>query len=113
MIAANHIVGHASSLVAISRLGTRLVEPKLPVEGRMWFTLPEFNAGNGNMKDARRLARNLCLNPNRWFGNVEKAIFLLSKPKYARHGYCRGAEPVKNVREIKHRYEASRQVKEL
>jgi len=91
-------------------------DPELPVEDRMWFTLAAYNAGHGHVRDARRLARKLGLNPNRWFGNVEKAILLLSKRKYARqarHGYCRGAEPVKYVREIKRRYEAYLQVKDL
>ena len=91
-------------------------DPELPVEDRMWFTLAAYNAGHGHVRDARRLARKLGLNPNRWFGNVEKAILLLSKRKYARqarHGYCRGAEPVKYVREIKQRYEAYLQVKDL
>jgi len=91
-------------------------DPELPVEDRMWFALAAYNAGHGHVRDARRLARKLGLNPNRWFGNVEKAILLLSKRKYARqarHGYCRGAEPVKYVREIKRRYEAYLQVKKL
>jgi len=91
-------------------------DPELPVEDRMWFTLAAYNAGHGHVRDARRLARKLGLNPNRWFGNVEKAILLLSKRKYARqarHGYCRGAEPVKYVHEIKRRYEAYLQVKDL
>lgn len=82
----------------------------------MWFTLAAYNAGHGHVWDARRLARKLGMNPNRWFGNVEKAILLLSKRKYARkarHGYCRGAERVKYVREIKRRYEAYLQVTEL
>ncbi len=91
-------------------------DPELPVEDRMWFTLAAYNAGHGHVRDARQLARKLGLNPNRWFRNVEKAILLLSKRKYARqarHGYCRGAEPVKYVREIKRRYEAYLQVKQL
>ena len=88
-------------------------ELELPVEDRMWMTLAAYNAGHGHVIDARRLARKLGLNPNRWFGHVEKAMLLLSKRKYARkarHGYCRGSEPVKYVREIKRRYEAYRQV---
>ncbi len=56
------------------------------------------------------------MNPDRWFGHVEKAIQLLAKKKYARqarHGYCRGSEPVKYVREIKRRYEAYKQATAL
>ncbi len=90
--------------------------PELPVDVRMWFTLAAYNAGHGHVKDARRLARNLGLNPDRWFGHVEKAIQLLAKRKYARqaqHGYCRGSEPVKYVREIKRRFEAYQQATTL
>ncbi|MDR4502020.1 MAG: transporter substrate-binding domain-containing protein [Nitrospirales bacterium] len=88
-------------------------EPELSVKDRMWFTLAAYNVGHGHVLDARRVARQEGLNPNRWFGNVEHAIRLLSKRKYARkarHGYCRCSEPVKYVREIKQRYEAYVQV---
>ncbi len=84
-------------------------EPELNVKDRMWFTLAAYNAGQGHVKDARRLAEKLGLNPNRWFDNVEKAILLLSRKKYynqARHGYVRGKEPVNYVREIHDRYRA-------
>lgn len=84
-------------------------ESELNVKDRTWFTLAAYNAGQGHVKDARRLARQQGLNPNRWFGNVEKAMLLLSKRKYsrkARHGYVRGIEPVNYVREIRSRYRA-------
>ena len=84
-------------------------ELELDVKDRMWFTLAAYNAGQGHIKDARRLARQKGWNPNRWFNHVEKALLLLSKPKYAkqaRHGYVRGHEPVKYVQQIKNRYEA-------
>ena len=61
------------------------------------------------MRDARRLAEQQGWDPNRWFGNVERAILLLSRAQYARearHGYCRGSEPVNYVREISARYGA-------
>ena len=84
-------------------------EPELSVKDRMWFALAAYNVGQGHVFDARRVARQQGLNPNRWFGNVEKAIRLLSKKQYARqarHGYCRCSEPEKYVREITQRYEA-------
>jgi len=91
-------------------------EPELPVNVRTWFALAAYNAGHGHVLDARRLANQLGLNPDRWFGNVEKAIKLLARRKYARqarHGYCRGSEPVQYVREIKRRYEAYQLVTDL
>lgn len=84
-------------------------EPELNIRDRMWFTLAAYNAGQGHVKDARRLARKLGLDGNRWFNNVEKAMLLLSKRKYARkarHGYVRGREPVNYVRDISNRYRA-------
>jgi membrane-bound lytic murein transglycosylase F len=78
-------------------------EPELPVVDRMWFTLAAYNAGLGHVLDARILAKQQGLNGDRWFGNVEKAMLLLSKPKFAkkaRFGYVRGREPVAYVRSI-------------
>ncbi|MFV2054994.1 MAG: transporter substrate-binding domain-containing protein [Thiohalomonadales bacterium] len=82
-------------------------EPELSVKDRMWFVLASYNAGLGHVRDARRLAKQRGLNPNIWFQNVEKAMLLLSKPKFsklARFGYVRGSEPVKYVREVHDRY---------
>ena len=84
-------------------------EEDLPVRDRMWFTLAAYNVGPGHVRDARRLATQQGWNPDRWFDNVERAMLLLSQPEYARkarHGYCRGSEPVQYVREIRSRYEA-------
>ena len=74
----------------------------------IWFSLAAYNAGAGHVRDAVTLARKKGWNPRRWFGNVEKAMLLLSKNKYAkkaRHGYVRGHEPVRYVRAIKNRYD--------
>ena len=83
-------------------------EPDLAVKDRMWFALAAYNAGYGHVTDARRLASGqLGLDPNRWFDNVETAMRLLSKRAYHRntvHGYVRGHEVVKYVREIRERY---------
>ncbi|WP_455366312.1 transporter substrate-binding domain-containing protein [Kaarinaea lacus] len=84
-------------------------EPELAVKDRMWFTLAAYNAGAGHVHDARSLARKMGWEANRWFGNVERAMLLLSKRKYAKtakHGYVRGSEPVKYVRQIRDRYDA-------
>ncbi len=81
----------------------------LPLSERLWFTLAAYNAGAGHVHDARRLARQLGYDPDRWFGHVEQAMLLLSKQKYAskaRYGYVNGSEPVNYVRDIKARFEA-------
>ncbi len=82
---------------------------ELPVTDRMWFSLASYNAGLGHVIDARRLAAKQGWDRNRWFGNVERAMLLLSQRKYhskARHGYVRGKEPVNYVSQIRSRYQA-------
>jgi membrane-bound lytic murein transglycosylase F len=84
-------------------------ETTLPMRQRIRFALASYNAGLGHVRDARRLAKETGLNPDRWFGNVEKAIVLLEKQKFykrARHGYCRGSEPAQYVSRIQTKYDA-------
>ncbi|HEY8211525.1 MAG TPA: transporter substrate-binding domain-containing protein [Myxococcaceae bacterium] len=83
-------------------------DPQLPFRQRVRFALAAYNAGLGHVQDARRLAQEKGLDPNRWFENVERAMLLLEKPQYyqrARFGYCRGSEPVKYVSQIQNRYD--------
>nr|WP_255771877.1 transporter substrate-binding domain-containing protein [Microbulbifer guangxiensis] len=80
---------------------------RLDFDQRIYFTLAAYNAGHGHVRDARKLAQRLGKDPDRWFGHVEEAMLLLSKPEYyreARFGYVRGREPVNYVREIRDRY---------
>ena len=80
-----------------------------PEENQLiWFTLAAYNAGAGHVRDAVYLAKKKGWDEKMWFGNVEKAMLLLSQKKYyhkARHGYVRGSEPVTYVREIKRRFD--------
>ena len=88
-------------------------EPELPVKERTWFTLASYNAGLGHVFDARALAREQGLDPNKWFDNVEKAMLLLSRPVHYRnatYGYVRGIEPVTYVRDIRKLYNAYSQL---
>lgn len=81
----------------------------LTTVNRLWFTLASYNAGYGHLLDAQRLAKELGLDPNVWFGNVEVAMLKLSEPRYfnkARYGYVRGSEPVQYVRNISNLYKA-------
>ena len=82
------------------------VEPE--ADQLIWFTLASYNAGAGHVRDAVYLAKQKGWDSQMWFGNVEKAMLLLSQKKYyrkARHGYARGSEPVNYVRNIKRRYD--------
>ncbi len=79
----------------------------LDLQERIYFTLAAYNAGAGHVRDARRLARQMGWDASKWFDNTERAMLLLSKPKYyknARFGYVRGHEPVAYVRNIRDRY---------
>ncbi len=79
----------------------------IPLKQRVRFALAGYNAGMGHVHDARRVAAEKGLDPDRWFGNVEKAMLLLQRPEYyrrTRHGYCRGGEPVAYVSRIQERY---------
>jgi membrane-bound lytic murein transglycosylase F len=83
-------------------------DAKLSFKQRVRFALASYNAGHGHVEDARALAVEMGLDPDRWFGNVEKAMLRLEDPKVARrmpHGWCRGSEPVKYVSDIQSRYD--------
>jgi membrane-bound lytic murein transglycosylase F len=71
--------------------------------------LAAYNCGPGHVIDGRRLAKDMKLDPNKWFKNVEKAMMELMKPavaKHARHGYFRATETVAYVSEIQTRYDS-------
>lgn len=73
-----------------------------------WFALAAYNAGIGHVEDARKLATQLGLDNNKWFGNVEEAMLKLSQPEHyrnARYGYVRGKETVEYVKNIRSRYQ--------
>jgi peptidoglycan lytic transglycosylase F len=84
------------------------LEPGIELKHRLRFALAAYNAGWGHLEDARRLAAEQGLDPDKWFGNTEKAMLLLSQPRYfarARHGYVRGRETVGYVSDIQNLYD--------
>lgn len=98
--------GIAAGVAYLNWLKERFPQDIKPA-ARLYFALAAYNAGHGHVEDARRLAQRLGKDPDRWFGQVEVAMRLLSEPKYARHaryGYVRGSEPVRYVRQIRNRY---------
>lgn len=83
-------------------------DPRLPFQQRVRFALASYNAGPHHVQDARDLAKEMGLDADKWFGNVEKAMLRLEDSRVyrkARHGYCRGSEPVKYVSDIQSRYD--------
>lgn len=71
-------------------------------QDRLLVSLAAYNTGIGHVRDAQQLAIRLGLDPNRWT-SLARALPLLRFRKYykdARHGYCRGDEPVEYIRQI-------------
>ena len=92
----------------LSQLVNRF-DPNISKKERMRFALAAYNVGYGHVLEARRLAREKGLNPDRWFGHVEQAMRLLAKPAYqerSRYGFCRCGQPVHYVGNIQNRYDA-------
>jgi len=85
------------------------LEPSLPMGDRLRMALAAYNAGLGHILDARRLARERGLDPDRWFGHVEQVLPLLSREAFysrSRYGYCRCRQTVAYVRRIQDQYAA-------
>ena len=54
-------------------------EDEIPVGERTWFALAAYNLGLPGVEKARELASRMALDPNRWAGNVEKAMTELAR----------------------------------
>jgi membrane-bound lytic murein transglycosylase F len=81
----------------------------LPLPDRVAMAIAGYNVGPGHVFDARRLARRLGYDPDRWSGNVEVAMLLLDDPEVAREypsGVCRCRRAVNYTRRILRRYHA-------
>ncbi len=80
------------------RLPDTVTEPD-----RTWIALAAYNVGMGHIWDARKLAKRLGKNPDRW-QELSTVLPLLSRKKYyktLKHGYARGYEPVTYVKNIR------------
>lgn len=70
---------------------------------RTWLTIAAYNIGPGHLQDARQLAKDARMNPNRWL-DVKRLLPLLSEPQWharTRYGYARGAEAVTHVQNVR------------
>ena len=80
-----------------------------PVADRVAMAIAAFNVGPRHVSDARSLAREMGLDPDRWSGNVETALVLLDDPEVARRfpaGICRCRRAAAYARRILRRYRA-------
>jgi len=84
-----------------------------PVE-RQKFVLASYNAGQGHILDAQRLAKKYGRDPDVWDGNVEYFLVKKSSEEYfnddvVEHGYCRGGETDAYVADVFETYERYKQ----
>lgn len=73
-----------------------------PEPDRTLIALAAYNVGNGHIQDARIIASESQLNPDKW-SVLEKTLPLLRHSKHyktSKFGYCRGTEPVFHVQRI-------------
>ncbi len=74
---------------------------------RLWFALAAYNVGYAHLLDARKLAKDEGLNPDRWL-DVKKMLPRLAQKQWyskTRYGYARGGEPVHYVNNIRRYYD--------
>ena len=79
-------------------------------EDRLMLALAAYNVGIGHILDARNIARDRGLDPEKW-SSLEKTLPLLAKREYyrsAQYGYCRGSEPIAYVHKINLYYDILR-----
>ena len=70
---------------------------------RTYLALAAYNIGRGHLLDARRLARQLGRDPDRW-ADMRETLPLLTEEEYykdLRYGYARGYQPVYYVQRIR------------
>ena len=85
-----------------SRVPDRILEPD-----RTWFALAGYNVGWGHVEDARKITQSQGADPDKW-SDVKERLPLLQKKKWykkTKHGYARGAEPVRYVTNIRRYYD--------
>jgi membrane-bound lytic murein transglycosylase F len=69
---------------------------------RTILAIASYNVGKGHVRDAQEIAADMGLDPSKW-SSVEKTLPLLRQQKYykkSKYGYCRGTEPVFQVRRV-------------
>jgi len=91
----------------LSSLMEKFSELELP--DRVAMAIASYNVGPRHVFDARRLAVEMALDPNRWRDNVETAMYILDDPEVARRfpaGVCRCRRGAAYTRRILRRYAA-------
>lgn len=92
----------------------KYLKPHVPSDGeRLKFVIAAYNVGIAHIYDAIALAKKYGLDPEKWDGNVEKALMMKMNPKIyrsddVRYGYCRATETVSYVKKITNFYNQAR-----
>ena len=97
------ILGGARYLI---KMRSRLPE-RIQGEDRLWFALAAYNVGFGHLEDARKLTQSQGGDPDKW-AEVSQQLPLLEDENWHRkivHGYARGTETVKYVKNIRRYYD--------
>ncbi len=79
------------------------LDADIPEPDRTYLALASYNIGRGHLLDARRLARELDRDPDRW-ADMREVLPLLTEERYyrdLRFGYARGYQPVYYVQRIR------------
>lgn len=69
---------------------------------RLFIALAAYNIGQGHIQDARKIARDMNLDPDKWASLAQTLPLLSIREHYqkAEYGYCRGREPIEYVKQI-------------
>jgi len=102
---AQSLKGGTDFLISLDKRWTKNMKDTTDLSA---FVMASYNAGPGHIIDARALVTKYGGNIDKW-ADVSKYLALLSSKKYytdevVKLGYCRGAEPVNYVKQIKERY---------
>jgi membrane-bound lytic murein transglycosylase F len=83
------------------------MSPRIPEPDRTWLALAAYNLGLGHLEDARILAQQSKLNPDKW-QDVRQVLPRLADPETyhtLKHGYARGSEAMQLVDNVRNYYD--------
>ncbi len=93
----------------LNRLRNRF-DDHIPMDERTWLALAAYNIGYDRVRRARNRARELGLNPDKWFGNVEVAMRQMTRSYWESNtgDGCRCGQAIIYVSSIRSLYYAYR-----
>lgn len=110
---ANNRENIAVAAKIISHLDVQFSKMVPDSEERKKFILAAYNSGSAHILDAIALARKLGYDTQKWYGSVENALMLKSKPEYfndpvCKYGYFNGRQTYEYVHQVFATYEQAR-----